>query len=233
MGEGTRLIVFSKPPVPGLAKTRLSPPLTPEEAAAVHEASLRDVVAIAHRTGLDVEIRYAGSEDAADYFRVAFPWVPAIAQVPGDLGRRLAAAFGDAFARGAGRVLIMGSDSPTLPDGEIQAAARMLSPDTVVLGPAADGGYYMVGIHAAAWPRADAMFRDVPWSTADVFAATLDRLAGTGLGVDLLTPWYDIDRIQDLRIAAVHAEPRSHLGALLRRPMYRDLLTAHAQEVGA
>lgn len=233
MAEGTRLIVFAKPPVPGLAKTRLSPPLTPEQAAAVHEASVKDVVSTALRTGMDVEIHHSGSEDAANYFRLAFPRVPAFPQAPGDLGDRLAAACGDVFARGAARVIVIGSDSPTLPDGEIQAAAGMVRGGTVVLGPAADGGYYLVGIHEAAWPKAEAMFRYVPWSTSDVFTATVRRLASTGLDVDLLTPWYDIDRIDDLRIAAVHAEARSHLGALLRRPSYRDLLTVRAQGVEA
>lgn len=224
MGEGTRLIVFAKPPVPGLAKTRLSPPLTPEQAATVHEASLKDVVSVAGRTGLEVEIHYAGSNGAAAFFVRAFPDVPAFPQAHGDLGERMAAAFDHGFDSGARRVLIIGSDSPTLPEEELHAAARIAT-DTVVLGPAADGGYYLVGLHEKAWPRARPMFRNIPWSTEHVFTTTVERIAVTGLGMTLLAPWYDIDRIQDLRIAALHAEAGSHLDKLLRENAFRDLLS--------
>lgn len=224
MAETTRLIVFAKPPVPGLAKTRLSPPLTPEQAAAVYEASLRDVVTLARRTALDVEIHYAGPDGAADFFAGAFPDVPAYPQGGGDLGQRMAAAFDRSFDSGLRRVLIVGSDSPTLPEDELHAAAR-IDPNSVVLGRAADGGYYLVGLHEEAWPRARPMFRDIPWSTEGVFTTTIERIAGTGLGVTLLTPWYDIDRIQDLRLAALHAETGSHLRALLRQNPFQDLLS--------
>lgn len=172
MAECTQLIVFAKPPVPGLAKTRLSPPLTPEQAAAVHEASLKDVVTKALGTGLDVEIHYAGSDDAGGFFAHAFPTTRSLPQVPGDLGQRLTAAFDHAFGTGADRVLIIGSHSPTLPEEALHAAARA-GAGTVVLGPAADGGYYLVGFRADAWPRARPIFRNIPWSSGDVLTTTV------------------------------------------------------------
>ncbi len=216
MAERTRLIVFAKPPVPGLVKTRLSPPLSRAEAAAVHEASLKDVVAAARRTGFDVEIHFAGSDDdGGAFFAREFADVARRPQSGGDLGHRMSAAFEGAFARGETRVLLVGSDSPTLPREELDAAAREAVAGTVVLGPALDGGYYLVGMRAESWPAARRMFEGVRWSTDSVFTATVERLAAEGMGVHLLTPWYDIDHIEDLRIAALHAGRESHLGRLL------------------
>lgn len=215
MAERAIVIVFAKAPVPGQVKTRLTPPLTPEQAAAVHEASLRDVMAAALRTGMAVQVHYAAGDGALEYFRAAFPSVRAVAQTGGDLGRRMESAFETAFGGGIRRTVIIGSDSPTLPSSDLGAAARAITPHTVVLGPAADGGYYLVGLHADDWSRARAMFRNIAWSTSSVLRATFERLSGSGLAIELLRPWYDIDRIGDLRTAAVHANPGSHLAELL------------------
>jgi len=165
MGERTRLIVFAKPPVAGRAKTRLSPALTPEQAAAVYEASLRDVMVMALSTHTDVEIHSATDGDG--YFAREFPEIRTLWQAVGDLGQRMAAAFDMAFAAGDDLVLLIGSDSPTLPAAELTTAADAARADRVVLGPALDGGYYLVGIHAASWPRARAIFHAIPWSTRD------------------------------------------------------------------
>ena len=222
MGSDTKLLIFTRAPVPGLAKTRLCPPLSPTQAAAVHEASLRDVVAMTLRSTADTELRYAESPAAADFFDRDFPHLRAAPQSGGDLGRRMASALDDAFGRGADRVLILGSDAPTLPDRALAEAVDRRG--TVSLGPADDGGYYLVGLDRSMWPRARPMFRGIPWSTRAVLAVTRERLTRIGLRVELLRRWYDIDRIEDLRTAADHAAPGSHLADLLRRDEFARLV---------
>ena len=214
------LVVFSKAPVPGRVKTRLTPPLSPERAAAVHEASLRDVVARAGGVEADLVIRYAGGAGSREYFRRSFPDLSALPQGTGDLGSRLSNAFDAAFASGRVAVVAIGADSPTLPPSRLSEAFSTLTrsdtaqPD-VLLGPAIDGGYYLVGLTTRVWPRARDLFRHIPWSTRQVLGATLERAAELALGVELLDPWYDIDGIDDLRAAAADAQPTSHLGRLL------------------
>jgi uncharacterized protein len=208
------LIIFAKAPGPGRVKTRLCPPLRPEEASAVHEASLRDVVRTARQAHDDVRLRYDDAPGSADYFAAAFPDLAHETQGDGDLGRRLEAAFDDAFTNGAAAA-IMGSDSPTLPVAVLKAGVQALREHDVVLGPTPDGGYYFIGVRDRAWPRARRMLDDIPWSTDRVFSETLARLADAVPDVRILPPWYDIDRIEDLRLAAAHARPGSHLAELL------------------
>lgn len=215
MSNTSLLVIFTRAPVPGKVKTRLTPPLTPEQAAAVHEASLHDVVARARTTAANLHIRYAEAPGAEEFFGLAFDDLEATPQGDGDLGARLARTFAEAFANEADRVIVIGSDSPTLPPSELGTALGALDRADVVLGPATDGGYYLVGLHARAWPAGQVLFDGIPWSTADVLSETLERSAAAGLDVDLLATWYDIDRIEDLHIAAAHADPESNLARLL------------------
>lgn len=231
MADSTILVIFSKPPIPGEVKTRLTPPLTAEQAAAVHDASLRDVVNGALSTELQVQIRYGGGPSAGAYFDREFPELRAEPQCDGDLGLRMAETFEALFRRGAGHVIIIGSDSPTLPTAELKAAQRAVRSGSVVFGPAADGGYYLVGLRSDAWPAAAAMFGRIPWSTAEVLNATLRRLTITGLPVEQLSMWYDIDRVEDLRLAAADAAPESQLGTLLRSAEFAGVIEAVERQV--
>jgi uncharacterized protein len=211
-----RLLIFARRPVPGRVKTRLCPPCSPEQAAAVYDACLRDVIAAAARARAAVEVRYDAEPGAADYFAAEYPLLRRSAQAAGDLGERMADAFDGAFAAGARRVVLIGSDSPTLPDGVHGAAFQHLEDGDAVLGPTTDGGYYLVGIAAGAWPRASRLFEQVPWSTPDVYTVTLERAAAVGLALRVLPGWYDIDVAGDLRRAASDAALGSHLGRWLR-----------------
>lgn len=202
--------------------TRLHSQLSPEHAAAVYEACLHDVVHSVYENSPEFspEIWYDPEEDAAgaeQYFRRSFPGVALMAQPKGDLGTRLSEAFGRSFSGGARRVAIIGSDAPTLPPERIPQAFRHLGARDVVLGPAEDGGYYLIGIRAAAWPAAAGLFGGVPWSTDEVLSATRSRLRRLELGSAMLAPWYDIDHPEDLAraAAALESRPGSHLGALL------------------
>jgi uncharacterized protein len=209
------LYVFAKAPRSGRVKTRLSPPLTAEQAAAVHQASLLDVVRLARAAHGDVRLRYDDAPGSAGYFGRTFPDLEHTPQGEGDLGQRLERTFDDAFAESATAAAIIGSDSPTLPAPTLTAGLNAILRHDVVLGPAADGGYYFIGVRREAWPRARRMLEDISWSTDRVLRETLARLAGAVPDVKLLPPWYDIDRIGELRLAAAHAEPGSHLARLI------------------
>ncbi len=213
-----RLLVFARSPEAGRVKTRLSPPLPPDEAAAVYEACLRDVLALAARERGRLAVWVDGGPAAHAYFARAFPVVPAEPQSADDLGARIEDAFRRNFDEGAERVVIVGADAPTLPESCLHDAFDFLAEVPVVLGPALDGGYYLVGLRRSAWPAAGALFRDIPWSTAEVLRRTGERADAAGLELRLLPAWYDIDRPEDLARARAHAAPGSHLARWLDGP---------------
>ena len=209
--------IFAKAPRVGHVKTRLIPPLSPSQAAAVHEASLRDVVALATSAAVEARIFHDEVEHAREYFTGAFPGLPLSVQSPGDLGRRLEDAFQRMFDDGARRVAIIGADSPTLPAKHITNGLAAVHEHDIVLGPTVDGGYYLVAIRHKAWPRARVIFGEIPWSTERVLETTMSRARAAGFEPALLEPWYDIDHIEDLRLARTHANEESHLGRFFRR----------------
>jgi rSAM/selenodomain-associated transferase 1 len=197
--------IFVRHPLPGRVKTRLAADIGPDRAAQLYAASVADVVARFRDTGT---ARCLACEPdtpaAADYFRAlggaAYQLWP---QSAGDLGARLAAFF-DQHLPLTPRVIVIGSDSPTLPREFVPRAAELLNDRDCVLGPAADGGYYLIGLRRAC----PDVFRDIDWGTSRVLAQTVDRLATAGLTLHLLPLWTDIDTLDDL-----HAL-RGHLAAL-------------------
>jgi rSAM/selenodomain-associated transferase 1 len=209
------LLVFAKAPQAGRVKTRLVPPLTPLEAARVHEASLLDVMAGAMESDAAVRILYDDTTDAAAYFARAFPGVESRPQPAGDLGRRLVEAFAAGFADGAACVVAIGADAPTLPRSYLSDGLAATLEAGAALGPAADGGYYLIGLRRDVWPNAEVLFDDIPWSTDLVCETTRQRAAEIGLPLRVLPQWYDIDRIDDLRLARMHTRADSHLARLL------------------
>jgi rSAM/selenodomain-associated transferase 1 len=194
---------MAKAPQPGRAKTRLCPPLQPAQAAELSAAFLRDItenIALASRAALiDGYVAYApaGNEGwfaghLADGTALVLadgsPLMPHDVQ---GFGRCLLHAAQALFARGFGAVCLINSDSPTLPTAVLIQAARALAPpgERIVLGPAEDGGYYLLGMKR---PRAE-LFADIAWSTSNVAAATHARAVALGLDVVTLPAWYDVD----------------------------------------
>lgn len=191
------LIIFAKEPIPGQVKTRLSPPLTPVEAAQLYHYFLQDVAAeMASLPGVEVAIAYDPAS-ARNFFETLAPQdVRLVPQADSGLSVRLIQAFAWGFAQGYGAVLARNSDSPDLPGFIIlEGAEALLSGQAdVVLGPCPDGGYYLVGLSRPC-PE---LFLDVAWSTEAVLDQTLARARSLALKAHLLPPWPDIDDVSEL-----------------------------------
>lgn len=115
-------------------------------------------------------------------------------QGPGDLGQRMRRYFQRSISQGVRRVVLIGSDSPTLPASFVRQAFELLRSHDVVLGPCGDGGYYLIG----ARDRVPPVFEDMPWSTPQVWSRTVERLESGGWSHAQLAPWYDIDDLEGL-----------------------------------
>lgn len=192
--------LMAKAPLAGEVKTRLVPPLTAREAAALNVCFLRDMAAniesvsdIEAASGL-VVYTPAGSESAfADVLPEGFEL---LAQRGESLGERLCNATDDLLRQGYAAVCLINSDSPTLPKSILIRAIESLKADgdRVVLGAAEDGGYYLIGLKHAHRN----LFNGIAWSTSEVFARTRERAAEIDLPVELLPSWYDVDDAQTL-----------------------------------
>lgn len=191
------LIIFAKRPVPGRVKTRLSPPLSPEEAAELYHRMLEDVLAKGGtQAGVDKWVFYEPDAGAAQFFAGLAPEMSHVPQEGNDLGERMANAFRRLLALGYGMIAIIGSDLPDLPAAYVEEAFRRLESGTAdaIFGPSEDGGYYLV----AMGELHENLFRDVPWSSGEVLATSLARAKDSGLTVSLLPLWHDVDTAEDL-----------------------------------
>ena len=206
-----RLLIFCRAPHAGRVKTRLSPTLSPDDAAALYEASLRDVIALAGRERAQVELWYdrRGSEG---YFHYEYPHIEVHRQCSGDLGKRQSDAFQRSFDDGAERVVVIGSDSPTMPESHLNAAFDDLREAPAVIGPARDGGYYLIGLQRAVWPAASCFFTNIDWSSEHVLTQVLERARECKVELRVLPGWYDFDSPQDLELLRNDALPASHVG---------------------
>jgi uncharacterized protein len=219
------VVIVSKAPRPGVSKTRLVPPLSEADAAGLAAAFLLDTCATALQTGWQRVslVHPAGPEAIGLLGRLLPPGVVPLAQPGRGLGEALAAAFASHFADGFEQVVLIGSDTPDLPASLLQAAAARLKHHAdVAIGPAADGGYYLLGL-AALQPG---LFDAIDWSTDRVYAQTLQRASALGLRISELPVWADVDTPADLaRLAAdlQLAEPgvAVHTREVLARLMVR------------
>jgi rSAM/selenodomain-associated transferase 1 len=231
--------VMAKAPRPGLAKTRLCPPLLPEQAAQLSAAFLRDItenIALAARTApihgciayapMGCESWFDGHLAEGTAFVLADGTPPMPPNVQG-FGRCLLHAAQAMFAAGFAAACLVNSDSPTLPNAVLtEAAHALLVPgERIVLGPADDGGYYLLGMQQ---PHAH-LFADITWSTSEVADATRARAASLGLEVVELPTWYDVDD------AAALSRLREELGRLATGPQPYDAPCTRAclQRIGS
>lgn len=188
------LLVFAKVPRPGDVKTRLTPALSAADAARLYTAFLRDTLRQVVRLDTDVRLYLAPPlpEEGLD----AVPsGVTVHAQEGEGLGERMRRGVEATLEAGYDRVLLMGSDHPTLPPSFLREAGRALqTPNSLCIGPSEDGGFYLLGL-TAPFPE---LFDGMRYSHANVFADTLDRARDTDADVTILPRWYDVDTPRDL-----------------------------------
>lgn len=195
-----RLIVMTRIPEAGRVKTRLIPVLGAEGAATLHEALLRKTLHFAdqhsQKTDVYVEVRYTGgtlSSIEAFSSGLTGTWRE---QQGTDLGRRMQLAIEEAFVEGSRQVIVIGTDCPDLSPEILDDAWRQLDHNDVVLGPATDGGYYLIGVN-----QPDVrLFFGIDWGTESVFRQTLERCREMRVSVGLLAPLTDIDEAENLII---------------------------------
>jgi len=204
----TALVVFAKAPIPGQVKTRLCPPLTPDEAATLHGSFVLDMLERTKTATTQFKLpldRYLACAPSSThvFFKIMEErqGVKLIDQVGDDLGGRMTQAFDVLFSRGYHRVVIVGTDVPTLPLDYFKQALAQLETHDLVLGPALDGGYYLIGLRK---PAPD-LFADIPWSTDRVLTLTQEKAHGLRLTTATIPPWRDVDTIEDLA-ALIEAE---------------------------
>ena len=196
------LVIFAKAPIAGQVKTRLCPPLTHDEAATLHGSFVLDMLERTKIATAKLKLpfdRYLACAPSSTlvFFQIMEERhsVKLIDQVGDDLGARMQQAFDTLFAKGYQRVFIVGTDVPSLPLDHYKQTMALLDTHDIVLGPAMDGGYYLIGLKQ---PRPE-LFADIAWSTDRVLATTQEKAASLGLKVALLPSWRDVDTIDDLQ----------------------------------
>jgi len=227
--------IMAKASVAGTVKTRLVPPLTHDEAAELNTCCLADVGANVMAAARQVPIQGfaayhpSGSERffrdlLPDGFKLLAPREPTI-------GRSLFHAAYDLFAASYNSICLINADSPTLPNEIlIETARRLREPgDRVVLGPAADGGYYLIGLKQ--FHRR--LFEDIEWSTERVFRQTLARAAEIGVAVATLPEWYDVDDETTLAMLAREIGPRRTAASPYRNGYGAPNTTAFLEQLAA
>ena len=201
---GDALIVFVKAPRPGDVKTRLIPALGAEGAAAFYRILAEEEARrTAPQAGDYTRLFFFAPVDAHDAIAAWFPGEVLVAQQGADLGARMAAAFEESFRRGARRAAIVGTDVPWVSREIVLEAFRALDDHDLALGPAHDGGYYLLAL-ARTCPE---IFRGIPWSTPDVLSATVAKAEALGVTVKTLETLTDIDTLEDVRTAWAALEP--------------------------
>lgn len=232
MNPKQRLILFSRFPEPGETKTRLIPHLGAEGAAQLQREMTEHAVRQSRKTGAQIEVRYTGGteEQMRDWLGTDLNYAE---QGEGDLGERMERAFTDHFSMGAECIVIIGSDCPSNDWANMRKAFDALECHDCVIGPASDGGYYLIGLNGRAFsPKAPTpedrtarrsiptpLFQSIDWGGKDVFLQTMK--AASGLKVESLKLLYDVDVPEDLppRISVIipTLNEEANLGQTLER----------------
>jgi rSAM/selenodomain-associated transferase 1 len=185
--------IFAKQPLAGQAKTRLAQATSPEWAQRVAQALLEDSLDRFSRIQASRAIVYAPATAAAFFSPLAQDRYDLISQCDGDLGHRLHHFFANARRHGYSRIIAVGADSPTVPIDYVEHAFAVLEAHDVVIGPAQDGGYYLIGSGL----QELAIFDNIPWSSTRVLEVTIECVQKASARLALLPPWYDVDTAAD------------------------------------
>ncbi|MDT8380490.1 MAG: TIGR04282 family arsenosugar biosynthesis glycosyltransferase [Desulfotignum sp.] len=202
MDKESAVIVMIKFPQAGSVKTRLGRQIGMKNAAELYREFIQMLLETCRATGFDVVLSCHPDHPVSDFREWLGNGFQYMVQKGPDLGHKMRDAFEQGFALGYDRVILTGSDLPHLPGAVIEEAAQKTGACDVVIGPALDGGYYLVAMEKDRFYPG--MFDDIPWSTADVLDITLKKLAAGQRRLFLLKPLRDIDTLEDLQ--AVSAE---------------------------
>ncbi len=218
--------VFAKKPELGKAKTRLAQATSSEWAQRVAVAFLEDSLDRFSQVQAARVIVYAPAAEAGYFAALGEGRFGLTPQSEGDLGQRLQAFFGAMRRQGRALIIAVGADSPTLPGEYVEQAFALLADNDVVIGPALDGGYYLIG----AGIRDVELFAEIPWSTPRVLEATVARLRAQSARLALLPPWYDVDTATDWALLRGHVLAQRQAGLDPGVPRVERLI---AEESGA
>lgn len=215
------IVMFSKAPEPGKVKTRLTSHMSDLDAASFHEAFVVDtldtIVSLENAETYiachpDKEHRFFG--EIEEHFNIK-----TFSQEGGDLGERMENAFRYLRKIGHKEILIIGSDSPTLPAEIVDEAFEKLKKYELVIGPSHDGGYYLIGISG----RIPDLFSGIDWGTDKVFEETIKKAKESKLDFSILPLWYDIDTIKELRFMQIHLDNMNEGNCVRTRDMIKRL----------
>lgn len=206
------IIIFSRYPRAGRVKTRLIPHLGSKGAVGLHTCLAEQTLARAREAiGLRpalLSLWYTGASrrQMTNWLGSALPLIP---QQGKNLGERMDSAFQASWAKGLQRAVLIGTDCPALTPALIVKALSDLEQHDLVLGPARDGGYYLIGLRRDLAPGAqDSLFQDIDWGTDTVYRQTLARAAAAKLTTFTLQELHDIDRPEDLQHLRHHPDPQ-------------------------
>jgi rSAM/selenodomain-associated transferase 1 len=230
MADQPLILLFIKAPARGQVKTRLAVALGEDAALELYQRFVQDILDTLEQTGIPVMICYhpPGSGNAvAEWLGPGQQYLP---QEGRDVGERMANAFRQAFTRGFSRVVLIGSDIPDLPAPLLnEAMAALLTHDSVI-GPARDGGYYLIGFrHDTFFPG---VFSGIAWSTGTVFCSTMQAFEKAGQQVHELPLRQDVDTIEDLKDLAARSR-RSAFSSSRTMSFLAGLKDAHFSSEGS
>lgn len=191
------LVIYARAPVAGSVKTRLQPFFTPDEGLALYEAMLADLVERtlgAAPAGTALFLAWSQPCEAPANLSGLIPRIHGELQTGDDLGERMARTLQGKFQAGYNQVVLIGADAPNVPTGYLNRAFESLTGADIVIGPASDGGYYLIGARRL-HPM---LFQKMPWGTGKVLSITRQRLKSSGIAHAELPPWYDVDTPSDV-----------------------------------
>jgi hypothetical protein len=209
----TVLGIFVKHPIAGQVKTRLAAELGGERAAEIYAAFVADIVTRFSETADERTLCFAPDTALArEYFETLASGKYRLCPQPtGDLGVRMHSFIEQHIDCDDDGVVVIGSDSPTLPREHVERAFDELTRADCVLGPATDGGYYLIGMRGRVWP----IFSKIEWSGCRVLEQTVKLIAEVGPKLALLPVWYDVDTPADLEVLAGHLGALAAAGSLI------------------
>ena len=197
------MLVFVRVPESGRVKTRLVGKLDTDSVCRLYKCFVGDILATLSNREYDIVICYdlpEGRLKMISWLGSAFSFMP---QSGASLGKRMENAFAAMFSEGVEQAVLIGSDFPDLDAGIIDEAFEKLATHDLVVGPAVDGGYYLIGFNAGSfYPK---IFHGIPWGTNQVFDSTADCINKSNLSMHLLPKWQDIDTYDDLKVFFLRA----------------------------